>query len=71
VGVHVAYAYGIESFENLTADRLDALGSTTIAAGLQFRVPSLTAVVTAWEHQWRSNDTRIDRLTLSFVQSFP
>ena len=71
VGVNVAYAYGIESFENLTADRLEGLGATTIAAGLQIRVPSLTFVATTWEHQWRSNDTRIDRLTLSVVQSVP
>jgi YaiO family outer membrane protein len=71
VGVNVAYAYGIESFEDLTADRLQALGATTIAAGLRIRVPSLTSVAGTWEHQWRSNDTKIDRLTLSIVQSFP
>ena len=71
VDVNVAYAYGIESFEDLTADRLGALGATTIAAGLRIRVPSLTFVASTWEHQWRSNDTRIDRLTLSIVQSFP
>ena len=46
------------------------LGATTIAAGLRIRVPSLTFVTTTWEHQWRSNDTKIDRLTLSVVQAF-
>jgi hypothetical protein len=71
VDVNVAYAYGIESFENLTADRLEVLGATTIAAGLRIRMPSLTFVATTWEHQWRSNETRIDRLTMSVVQSFP
>jgi YaiO family outer membrane protein len=71
VDVNLAYAYGIESFEDLTADRLQGLGATTIAAGLRIRVPSLTVVAATWEHQWRSNDTRMGRLTLSIVQSFP
>ena len=71
VGVNIAYAYGIESFEDLTADRLQSLGATTIAAGLRIRVPSLTLITTTWEHQRRSNDARVDRFTLSVVQSFP
>ena len=66
-----AYAYGIESFEDLTADRLRSLGADTVALGLRIRLPSLTWLSTAWEHQWRSNDTRMDRLTVSIVQSFP
>jgi len=71
VAVNVAYAYGIESFEDLTADRLGSLDSKTIATGLRMRVPSITAVAGTWEHQRRSNQTTIDRLTLSIVQSFP
>ena len=70
VDVNVAYAYGIESFEDLTADRLGSLDATTIAAGLRVRVPSLTFITTTWEHQWRSNETRVDRLTLSVVRAF-
>ena len=65
------YAYGIESFEVLTADRIDALGATTIAAGLRVSAPSLTVVHATWEHQWRSNATAIDRFTVAIVQSFP
>ena len=70
VDMSFAYAYGIESFEDLTADRLLNLGANTIAAGLRIRVPSLTFVTSTWEHQWRSNNTTIDRLTLSVVQGF-
>jgi hypothetical protein len=69
--INIAYAYGIESFENLTVDRLGSLRTTTLAGGLQFRLPSLTTLTTTWEHQWRSNDTAIDRLTVSIVQSLP
>jgi hypothetical protein len=71
VDVIAAYAYGIESFEQLTADRLGSLGASTLATGLRIRTPSLTEVTSTWEHQWRSNNTAIDRVTLSIVQSFP
>jgi YaiO family outer membrane protein len=71
VWLNAVYAYGIESFEELTADRLSTLGSTTIATGVQIRMPSLTAITTTWEHQWRSNDSSVDRLTLTIVQAFP
>ena len=65
-----AYAYGIESFENLTVDRLALLGTSTAAAGLRITTPSLTLITTTWEHQWRSNQTKVDRLTVSVVQFF-
>jgi hypothetical protein len=70
VDIGVSYAYGIESFEDLTADRIGNLGAHTIAATVQFRMPSLTSVATTWERQWRSNDTRLDRLTVSVRQGF-
>ena len=70
VDMTATYAYGIESFEDLTADRIGNLGAHTIAATVQFRVPSLTSVATTWERQWRSNDTRLDRLTVLVMQGF-
>ena len=66
----VTYAYGIESFEDLTADRIGNLGAHTVAATLQVRLPSLTSVAATWEHQWRSNDSRLDRLTVVVMQGF-
>jgi len=71
VALNLAYAYGIESFEDLTADRLSALGATTVASGVRISTASLTVITTTWEHQWRSNNTAIDRLTLSLVHTFP
>jgi len=70
VDMTATYAYGIESFEDLTADRIGNLGAHTIAATVQFRMPSLTSVATTWERQWRSNDTRLDRLTVLILQGF-
>jgi len=71
VWLNGAYAYGIESFEDLTADRLRQLGSTTAAGGIRIGLRSLTVITTTWEHQWRSNDSRLDRVTLALVQYFP
>jgi hypothetical protein len=69
--VQATYAHGIESFEDLTADRINSLGATTLGAGLRIDVPSLTRVMATWEHQWRSNHIRIDRFTVSIVQAIP
>ncbi len=71
VAVLGTYAYGIESFEDLTADRIASLGAITIAGGLRIDLPSLTRINTIWEHQWRSNSTTIDRLTVSVIQAIP
>ncbi len=71
VVVNTGAAYGIESFEDLSADRLGSLGATTLSVGARIEMPSLTVLSTIWEHQWRSNDTTIDRLTLVFVQGIP
>src|SRR5688572_2807955 len=70
VDLTATYAYGIESFEDLTADRIGNLGANTVAATLQFRLRSLTTVATTFERQWRSNDTRLDRLTVLMAQWF-
>jgi cytochrome c-type biogenesis protein CcmH/NrfG len=65
------YAYGIESFEDLTADRIAALDATTMAGGVRLDLRSLTRITTTWEHQWRSNSTAIDRLTVTVTQAIP
>jgi len=71
VWLNGSYAYGIESFEQLTADRVGSLGASTVAGSIRINAPLLTVITTTWEHQWRSNDMSIDRLTVSLVRSFP
>jgi tetratricopeptide (TPR) repeat protein len=71
VALQGAYAYGIESFEDLTADRVGALGTTTLGSGIRLDLKSLTRISTIWEHQWRSNQTTIDRFTVSVIQAIP
>jgi cytochrome c-type biogenesis protein CcmH/NrfG len=69
VALQATYAYGIESFEELTLDRVASLGATTAAAGVRVDLRSLTRITAIWEHQWRSNETQIDRVTASVVQT--
>jgi len=71
VALNAVYAYGIESFDLVTPVRLGSLGITTAAAGVRIEMPSLTWISTTWEHEMRSNQTRVDRLNLSIVQTIP
>jgi len=71
VALQGTYAYGIESFEDLTADRIGALGTTTLAPAIRVDLKTVTRITTVWEHQWRSNQTTIDRFTLSIIQAIP
>jgi hypothetical protein len=71
VALQGSYAYGIESFEDLTAERVGALGTTTLASAIRIDLKSLTRIATVWEHQWRSNSTTIDRFTVSIIQAIP
>jgi hypothetical protein len=71
VALQAAYAYGIESFDNLTSDRVASFKIHSVSAGVRLDLPWLTRFTTTWEHEWRSNDVTVDRLTLAFVQLIP
>ena len=74
VALLASYAYGIESFETFTAERVDWFGATTVAAGLRLALPALSELHATWEHQWRSNDashTTVDRFTLAVARFLP
>jgi tetratricopeptide (TPR) repeat protein len=68
VALQGMYAYGIENFDELTADRLASPNATTVAVGTRIDLRSVTRVTTTWEHQWRSNDSTIDRVAVAVVQ---
>jgi len=65
------YAYGIESFEDLTRDRIGRLDAHTALGGLRVNLRSLTLVSATWEHQWRPNHAALNRVTLTLAQFFP
>jgi YaiO family outer membrane protein len=70
VWIEAAYAHGAESFDVLTADRVDSFDADTVAVGLRILTPSLLMLTSTWEHQWRSDNQTIDRLTCAVVQYF-
>jgi len=70
VWVHGSYASGTESFETLSIDRLGEFRADTAGGGFQIDLPSLTTFAGAYEFQWRDNDTRMARVTVTLVQRF-
>lgn len=70
VWVHASYASGTESFETLSLDRLGEFRADTAGGGFQIDLPSLTTFAGAYEFQWRDNDTRMTRVTVTLVQRF-
>ena len=71
VALSATYAYGIESFETLTVERVGSLSAHTVAAGVRLITPSIAELHTGWEHQRRSNATTVDRFTLAVVRFLP
>lgn len=70
VWTQAGYARGIESFETLSPDRIGNFDANTTSGGIRIDLRTLTSIVGAYEYQWRSNSTRMDRFTLSIVQRF-
>lgn len=71
IALQGAFAYGIESFDELTVDRLFTLDKTTLGAAVRIDAPSLTRLTLAWEHQGRSNNRPVDRFTFTVIQAIP
>ena len=69
-GVSGAYARGNESFDILSVDRLGRFRADTAAGGFRIDLPSLTSIAVGVEHQWRTGDRQLTRVTLDFVQHF-
>jgi hypothetical protein len=69
--LNLTYAHGIESFEQISSDDLGFLNMKTWAGGARVMLPSLTALSAGLEHESRSNNTTINRFTMSVVQAFP
>jgi hypothetical protein len=65
-----AYARGYESFDILSVDRLGRFRADTIAGGARFDLRSLTSLAVGVEHQWRTGDRQLTRISFDVVQSF-
>ena len=65
-----AYARGNESFDIVSVDRLGRFRADTVAGGVRIDLRSLTSVAVGVEHQWRSGDRQLTRVTVDLVQHF-
>jgi YaiO family outer membrane protein len=70
VSLSAAYARGNESFDILSIDRLGRFRADTLAGGVRLDLRSLLTLGVGVEHQWRSGDRRLTRLTVDVVQHF-
>jgi hypothetical protein len=70
LSLSAAYARGHESFDILSIDRLGRFQADTLAGGARIDLRSLTSLGLGVEHQWRSGDRQLTRVTLDIVQHF-
>jgi YaiO family outer membrane protein len=70
VSLSAAYARGNESFDILSVDRLGRFRADTIAGGVRLDLKSLLTLGVGVEHQWRTGDRRLTRVTVDVVQHF-
>ncbi len=70
LSLSAAYAHGNESFDILSVDRLGRFRADTLAGGVRIDLPSLTSLGIGVEHQWRTGDRQLTRVTVDIVQHF-
>jgi YaiO family outer membrane protein len=65
-----AYSRGLESFEQLSADRLGLFRADTISTGVLCHLPALQSIAANVDYQRRSDRRTIVRVTASIVHRF-
>ena len=70
VSLSAAYARGNESFDILSVDRLGRFRADTLAGGVRLDLKSLLTLGVGVEHQWRTGDRQLTRITFDVVQHF-
>ena len=70
VWLHAGYAAGVEDFENFSIDRIGDFRANAFSGGARIDLPTLTSVLAGYEHQWRSGDVNMGRVTFSLQQRF-
>ena len=70
LSLSAAYARGNESFDIVSVDRLGRFRADTVAGGVRIDLRSLTSCAVGVEHQWRTGDRQLTRVTFDLVQHF-
>ena len=68
--LHAGYAHGYESFETVTADRLQQRGADTVNAGFNWRITAMSSFFAGVELQRRDDSSRLTTASLGIVQRF-
>ena len=66
----LAYAHGVEDFENFSIDRIGGFRADSLGGGVRFDLRSLTALSARYEYQWRAEDVDMGRVTVAVQQAF-
>jgi Tfp pilus assembly protein PilF len=64
------YVRGVENFDNFSIDRAGEFKANTASGAVQILLPSLTSIVGSYDYQWRKDDVRMGRASVSLVQAF-
>jgi YaiO family outer membrane protein len=64
------YTAGTNDFDTLSPDQTGDFRANAISGGLRLDLPSLTSLIGTYDHQWRQNDIRMHRLSISLQQRF-
>ena len=70
LSIQAGYAAGVEDFENVSIDRIGIFRANTASGGLRIYLPTMTAVVAQYEHQWQRRNRNLGRVTVSLLQNF-
>ena len=70
IGLHLGYAAGVDDFENYSIDRIGDFRANAVSGGVRLELPTLTAIVAGYQHQWRRVNVSMGRVTLSLQQAF-
>jgi YaiO family outer membrane protein len=70
VWLDTGYSRGVESFEQLSADRLGQFRADTVSGGVLYHLPGLQSLWTTLEYQRRSDDRTMVRLSAGVVHRF-
>lgn len=70
LSIQAGYAAGVEDFENFSIDRIGDFRANTALGGLRLYLPTMTAVVAQYQHQWQRRNRDMGRVTLSLLQNF-
>lgn len=68
--IQAGYAAGVDDFENFSIDRIGDFRANAVSGGVRIDLPTLTTVVGSYEHQWRTGNVTMGRVTVSLQQRF-